>query len=187
MTKNVIDRQIQGLINTGQHNDLRPDLQRQNLELCIKPEADQTFWERVKIWSSQPNPIEWAAIGVGLMRDLEDEGRSFTMLLVEEFIDIPAYNLYRQRSVDFLVSDIEKITRHRLPLIMMHSHNNEKLEFSPQDTATAIIIDAAMGRPLIHIIVNSERQMKLLHLMACWNCPNSIFPNQSEREREGGE
>lgn len=172
----MLDQQIQKLIEGEEEEELRSELK---IALCIEKDAEKRFWERVKLWSSEgkngETPVELGSIGVGKMQEIEDNGQRFTMLYVQDFIDLPAYNLFRQYSVSFIIEDIKKVLKNRFACLMVHSHPSGNLEFSPEDKALAFIVDEIAGRPLLHIVVNVKGEKNILHFLPCWNCPHSLF------------
>jgi len=169
---NVLDEQVQQLIHSDDNKELFSETK---IALCIEKSAEKRFWDRVKLWSSGKNAIEFASIGVGKIQEIEDEGERFTMLYVDDFIDLPAYNLYRKYSFTAAIEDIRKVLESKFSILMIHTHPSGDLEPSPDDKALALIADQINKRPLLHIIVNSKGEKKIFNFLSCWNCPHNPF------------
>ena len=169
-----------GSTQLNKNLNLKPSIESETVEyaICIEEKAEKRFWERVKLWSEGENPQEWAAIGVGSIRDVVEDGRPITMVYVDDWIELPAYNLYRQHSISVALKDIKKIAERYNPLLFAHSHPSGAAEFSPADKALAFLVESeVVKRPMFHVVVTPKKEVKIAHFIHCWNCPFSIFKN----------
>lgn len=154
----------------------KPEGETVEYAICIEEKAEKRFWERVKLWSEGENAQEWAAIGVGNIKDVIEDGRPITMVYVDDWIELPAYNLYRQHSISLALKDIKKIAQRYNPLLFVHSHPSDIAEFSPADKALAFLIESeVVKRPMFHLVVTPKKQVKIAHFIHCWNCKFSIM------------
>jgi len=140
--------------------------------------------ERVKIHAKEPSQ-EWVCLLCGEQRFVEGKLVEF----VTDFFELPTYNLNKSSSLAISLSDIKKIVEEGYYVIaILHTH--PKASFldlwpSPNDIATAISIDAFLGRPIKHIIADPEGNKLILTFEKCFNCKNSFFKflfKQKEKE-----
>ena len=130
--------------------------------------------ERVKIHAKEPSQ-EWICVLTGESRFVEGK----LVEVVKDFFELPTYNPDKSSSLAISLSDIKKIVDEGYYVIgVLHSHPKARLEDlwpSLNYVATAICIDAMLGRPLKHIIMDSDGNKLILTFENCFKCENSFF------------
>jgi len=153
-------------------------------EIPFEQSVLERIQERVGIFSSSDNPVEWGCVPIGKPKVLKDEA----IVPVTDFVELPLWNLSRSKGLSILLDDILKISKRKFVVGLLHSHPNDDLMPSSSDLATFLYTDVLLGRPLIYMIVSPNKQRKplILHFRACHECPNSFFKILKNLKKERG-
>jgi len=141
-------------------------------KLAVLPEIDRKIQERIKLWSKNPQPTEWACVLTGSIIVEGDDDKP----LVTDFYELPAWNLgSRQQAYTICLDDIAKIGERNFILALLHSHPSGNLFPSSGDLATFLYTDLLLGRPILYVIASPNGEKRILSFTKCWECENSLF------------
>lgn len=154
-------------------------------KIAVLPEINKKIQERITLWSNNKPPSEWSCVGTGKLLLQEDDA----LPLIQDFYELPAWNLNRQHGYTICLDDIARIAQDHLVLTLIHSHPSGKLFPSSGDIATFLYTDLLLGRPLIYIIAGPNGSKLILSFGKCWECQDSFFNliRKMSRENSGGE
>lgn len=143
-------------------------------KIYVPQELALRIEKRIQLHSKKPAQ-EWICALCGERRFIDDR----LVEVVTDFFTLPSYNVDKDSRLVISLLDIKKIADEGYYIIaILHTHPHEGLEElwpSPSDIATAISIDALLGRPLKYIIVDKDGNKLFLTFENCFKCENSFF------------
>lgn len=140
-------------------------------KIALASQLEKKIEERLFLWSKSSMPVEWACVLIGAIRlDGEEE-----VPIVEDFFELPAFNLNREHGLVINLNDIARIAEKFYVIGLYHSHPSGDLMPSPSDIATFLYTDILIGRPLLYIIASPGGSKLILSFASCHSCPNSFF------------
>ena len=143
-------------------------------KIFIPVDIAEKIEKRIKLHAKEPSQ-EWICVLTGESRFVEGK----LVEVVTDFFELPTYNLNKSSSLAISLTDVKKIVEEGYYVIaILHTHPKASLLDlwpSPNDIATAISIDAFLGRPIKHIIAEPEGNKLILTFEKCFNCENSFF------------
>lgn len=154
-------------------------------KIAVLPDVNEKIQERITLWSNSKPPSEWSCVGTGKLLLKDDD----VIPLVQDFYELPAWNLNRQHGYTVCLDDIARIAQEHFVIALIHSHPSGNLFPSSGDLATFLYADLLIERPLVYIIAGPDGSKLILSFAKCWGCKDSFFKLilQMSKTSSGGE
>jgi len=111
--------------------------------------------------------------------------------LVDDFYELPTYDVNRTNKLVISLGDIEEIARKKNIIAIEHIHPHSEPWPSLADLATMLSIDILLQKPILHIIANTDGKRLILCFQKCHECENSffkfLFSKRTEVKKENGQ
>ena len=171
MSNSTLREQIQAFIEISNEAELDT-----KILIGANNTVNEQIWRRIEFHTSEPNPEEWVSLCVGRMGPYKDNQDEYTLLYIEDFFTIPTI---RDRSgfIHYPNENFLKIADRYMPLLMIYTKTEGTLEFSVHDIENARKIDFLLQRPILHMLVNQNKQSVIKIFNECSQCVQNPFHN----------
>jgi hypothetical protein len=149
------------------------------LAILFAAQVNERLCERIKLWCNGKH-AKWACALIGKTIVGED-GK--VLLVIEDFIDLIAYNVHSENGVAVCLEDLARIAEKYSVVGLLHTDHGS-LEPSANDIAIALYAEIMSSNPLIHVIA-SPKQWLVFSFENCWKCTNSFFSLLKSRKNSG--